>query len=817
MRRSFCLALFCAAALSAKPRFDKDVYPLLARHCLSCHGAAVKMGNLDLRTLPSMLEGGSKGPAVAPGKSSASLLIARITEGSMPPGQQKMAASELAVLREWIDSGAEASPIAQDPASHWSFQSPRRPPIPRVQGTARTAVDNFLLAALEARGFTPAAPAGRETLLRRAYINLLGLPPSPAEQAAFLGDNSPDAWRKLVESLLARPQYGERWARHWLDTVRYGESNGYERDGTKPHAWRYRDYVIRAFNQDKPFDRFVTEQLAGDELPDTNAETQIATTFLRLGTWDDEPAEPAQDRYDQLDDILAASSTAFLGLTLRCARCHDHKFEPFSQKDYYRVLSVFTPLKRPQDDRKDLDRLVGTASELASYAREKEKADGLVKDVERKIETQRKDLLKRLFAHKAERTQATLSFLDHAEVVLAFATEEKRRNKEQKQVVEKFNAQLDTALRAEATAVENGQLDEWKRDIAAIDAARSPEPPRAYVWYEEGPDAPRARLLERGDPSRPGEEVAPGVPTVIAGDAAAPPAATARSSGRRLWFAQWLTRRDNPLLARVIVNRLWQWHFGEGLVATENDFGVAGARPTHPELLDYLATELIDSGWSVKHIQRLILNSAAFQRTSEWNAKAGAADAGNSLLWRWKPRRIDAEAVRDSMLAAAGHLNSQMSGASIFPELPRAVLEGQSRPGDGWGKSAADQASRRSVYIFVKRSLAVPELEALDSPDTASSCEQRTVSTTGPQALTFLNGDFTHRQARGLAARVVQEAAGWEARIARAYQIALQRAPEAEERKAASAFLDGYGGAQQSAFEAFCLVLLNSNEFFYLN
>jgi hypothetical protein len=601
----------------------------------------------------------------------------------------------------------------------------------RERGWVRTPIDAFILAKLEEAGLKPAPAADKRTLLRRVHLDLIGLPPTLEEQHAFLADTRPDAYERVVDQLLARPDYGERWARHWLDVVRYAETNGYERDGAKPSAWRYRDYVIDALNKDKPYDRFVTEQLAGDELDDANAESMIATTFLRLGTWDDEPAEPMADRYDQLDDVLGTTATAFLGITLRCARCHDHKFEPFTQDDYYKMLAVFEPLRRPQNGRKDLDRSVGTWTELT-----------------------------------------------HPEFVKKL--------------------------------------------------------PRAYVWYEDGPKAPVTHVLHRGDPNRLKKEVGPDLPDVLMSRSLEPPQARTRSTGRRIWLAQWITSRDNPLTARVMVNRIWQGHFGRGLVGTPNDFGVMGEAPTHLELLDWLASGFADNRWSMKALHRLIVLSNAYQQA------ASIADCGlriadssnpqsairnpqsddpkNILLSHWRQPRLQAEVVRDCMLAVSGTLNPQRGGPSMYPTLPRAVLEGQSRPGDGWGKSDARQQHRRSIYIFVKRSLAVPELDLLDAPDTTSSCEQRPVSTTAPQALTFLNGEFANEMARQFAARLEHEAGSEPAaQVRRAFELALCRPAREQEVQSCVEFLAKERQASHNALAALCLVLLNTNEFIYVN
>ena len=760
----------------------------------------------------------------------------------MPFGEESLTDTETRIIREWINAGAHgpkerlASPGSRDSETaerHWAFEAPVRPALPEVKNAAwvRTPVDAFVLARIENEGIQPVASADRLTLLRRVFLDVIGLPPTREETEEFLSDRSVDAYQKAVEGLLARPQYGERWARHWLDLVRYAESNGYERDRVKPHAWRYRDYVINALNRDKPYDRFLAEQLAGDELPGSNAETQIAATFLRLGAWDDEPADPKVDRYDQLDDVLGVTATAFAGLTLRCARCHDHKFEPFTQKEYYRLLAVFEALKRPQDKQADLDRLAGTEEELLAYRNAMAEADDLIKPFQENIEDIRTAIQRRLFAKSA--VGSDVSWLEHAETVLAFRTDPTARTDEQKELIEKFNKRLELETRAEASEKEKFDLDDLQERMKAINDARPTEPPRAYVWYEDNPEPPLSRVLLRGDVNSPGEQVQPGVPAILLQHQLEPPQPTEHTTGRRLWLARWMTSPDNPLVARVMVNRLWQWHFGEGLVASESDFGLMGKRPSHPELLDYLATEFVGSGWSVKHIQQLILKSSTYRLSSSWNDEAAQIDPEGALLWRWRPRRLEAEVVRDSLLFVGERLNSKMAGPSIYPSLPSAVLEGQSRPGDGWGASSEHEAERRSVYIFAKRSLAVPELELLDAPDTTSSCEQRTVSTTGPQALTFLNGDFANEQARHLASRLRAKAGARTAsQVEHAFQLVLSRPATSKERQAVLSFLKtqersikaqaradelAAGEVARRALEAFCLVLLNSNEFFYLN
>jgi Protein of unknown function (DUF1553)/Protein of unknown function (DUF1549) len=738
-----------------------------------------------------------------------------------------------------VSSSAPAG-AADDKEKHWAFQPIGRPAVPRVSDPdwSRNPIDRFVLARMEAAGIKPAPAADRRTLVRRLYLDLIGLPPSPLDVRDFVDDTSPDAVARLADRLLASPHYGERWGRHWLDVVRFAETNGYERDGAKPHAWRYRDYVIDALNRDKPYSRFLTEQLAGDEIDGSDAAGQIATTFLRLGTWDDEPAEPKVDRYDQLDDVLGTAATAFLGITLRCARCHDHKFEPFSQTDYYRMLAVFEPLKRPQRDRAELDRPVGTEAELAVYKSSLARTEAEFAATWARIEALIKPEIDRLLAPddsakdgKAPRKRTSLPPLAVATFRLAAAD----RKAAHRIVVKQFATKLVSEAREIAPPEVAAALRHLEDRLAAIDAAHK-ELPHAYIWYEEGPKAaPVTHILKRGRPDQPGAVAEPGLPAVLVAKQPDGPRPTARSTGRRLWLARWLTGRENPLVARVIANRIWQFHFGRGLVASSNDLGVMGDAPTHPELLDWLASETMASGWRLKPIHRLIVLSQTYQRSSEIQAEAAKADPENAMLWRYGQRRLEAEVVRDSILAASGQLNTRMNGPGFYPTLPPAVLAGQSAPGQGWGKSDEREQSRRSVYIFAKRSLGVPEIELLDAPDTTSSCEQRIVSTTGPQALAFLNGAFVHEQARQFASRLIGEAGAQpKDQVERAFALALSRPPEPDEAQAALLFLQkqeqqiksetadtksprGPGDARRKALEAFCLVVLNTNEFVYSN
>jgi hypothetical protein len=810
------------------PKFEKDVAPILKIRCSKCHGSASKMSGLDVSSVETLLKGGGQGASIIKGNAAKSLLYKRISEHTMPPASEKpLTDTEIRTIGEWLKTGAPSEKTSDVKKSkHWAFQPPVRPNTPKVKNAwwPHNPIDSFVLARLEARGIQPPKIADKRTLIRRVTLDLIGLPPTPDEVQRFLADQRPDAYERLVDDLLSRPQYGERWGRHWLDVVRYAESNGYERDGTKPSAWRYRDYVIDAFNKDKPYDRFITEQLAGDEVEGTNAETQIATTFLRLGTWDDEPADEKTDRYDQLDDILGTTSAVFLAQTLRCARCHDHKFEPFSQKDYYRTLAVFEPLKRPQDGRTDLDKLVGTPTELKVYAEKTKAADAEVAAVQKPLDELKQIVRERLFAAKKSALPA--------EAIAAFRAVPEKRTDQQKELVTNHTAALEKEIRAALTVAEKAQLEGLEKHIAAVNAARPKEPPHAYVLFEDSAKAAATCIRPRGDATKIGEEVQPGVPTILVTGQLEQPRPMERSTGRRLWLAQWLTRPDNPLTARVMVNRIWQHHFGEGIVPSENDFGTMGQQPKNQTLLDWLATEFVKNGWSIKRLQKLIVTSNTYKMTSAYDARTAKLDEEGKLFWRFPERRLEAEAVRDSILAVSGQLNLAGGGPSVYPTLPRAVLEGQSVPGQNWGKSDEKESSRRSIYIFVKRSLAVPELDVLDAPDTTSSCERRQVSTVAPQALTFLNGDFIRQQARYFAARLLKEVgADPSAQIQRAFELALCRPAKPEEVRDGLAFLVAQEkqiaadaevvkkpapDAKRRAMEAFCLVMLNTNEFVYL-
>jgi hypothetical protein len=669
---------------------------------------------------------------------------------------------------------------------HWAFQPVRRPTIPFLKDSSwvRNPIDAFVLERLAARGWEPAPAATPRALLRRVYLDLVGLPPTPEEQEAFVRDPSPTAFDRVVDRLLASPHYGERWGRHWLDVVRYAETSGYERDATKPFAWRYRDYVIRTFNEDKAFDRFVLEQLAGDELEGAGGEALIATGLLRLGPWDDEPADPQEDRFDQLDDMVGTVSLAFLGLTLGCARCHDHKLEPLTMHDYYRMVAIFNPLQRPTNGRTELDLPAGTRKQIDSQALR----DWWINHERREARALRAELA---------RPCVTAVGIGPVGAVLAGWL-----------TVNSEELTIRSWMRL--VRIERA-IQDMQRVVAEL--------PRGYFLREPSPRPPATHLLIRGKASRPGPEVQPGLPAVLV---AAQPAflpADKHTSRRRLTLARWIATGDNPLTARVIVNRVWQHHFGEGLVRTPSDFGVCGDRPSHPELLDWLADQFVRDGWSLKRLHRLILTSNTYRMSKHWRASYARDDPDGRLLWRVPYRRLEVEAIRDSMLAVSGQLNRTLYGPSMYPFVPTEALAGHSDPDKIWKPFDERDASRRTIYAFIKRSLVVPMLEVLDLCDTARSSDRRLVTTVAPQALTLFNGDFVNRQARHLAERLTREAGPDPARqIERAYLLALCRPPTPHEQSTMLEFLAREGGSEdgrQRALEQLCRVIFNLNEFVY--
>jgi hypothetical protein len=699
------------------------------------------------------------------------------------------------------EPGQKGGVVTEEARKYWAYQPVKRPAVPEVKNQAWIAnpIDAFILAKLEEKGLAPAKPADAVALIRRVTYDLTGLPPTPEEVDAFLKDYTAKpqaAYEQLIDRLLASPHYGEKWGRHWLDLVRYAETNGYERDGAKPYAWRYRDYVIRSFNSDKPFDRFIKEQLAGDELDREDADCIIATGYYRLGLFDDEPADPPLARYNELDDWVATTSQVFLGMTMNCARCHEHKIDPIPHADYYRLLAFFQDVRR-YDGNRDT-RTATTITDISPLSKRKNYEEELNK---RQAEIER--LTKQMTAIE-----------DEAIKKMPAADQRAAEGPERPAIVKKVPDFLDADQMAEYRKLRR----------ALVQLKKSPDPSQelALSVHNCAATPPETNVLARGNPNSPGAKVEPGFPAVLGFPDPRIATATkdAKSSGRRLVLANWIASKDNPLTARVIVNRLWQHHFGRGIVPTSNDFGKFGEKPTHPELLDWLAAQFVENGWSIKKMHKLILLSSAYRMSSAADPKALAVDPDNSLFWRFNMRRLTAEEIRDSMLAVAGNLNPKMYGPSVFPKIPREVLQGQSMPGSGWGTSSPDEAARRSIYVHQKRSLLVPILIQHDQADTDSSCPVRYTTTVPTQALGLLNGEFSQEQAAKMAERLIKEA-DVSKQVRLAIRLTTGRNASDDEVKNDVAFLrlmrEKHKLSEAEALKRYCLLMLNANEFAYLD
>lgn len=1053
--------------------YEKEVRPILAENCFKCHSGKKLRGGFSLETHAGVMKGGDLGPAIIPGKLDASPLVraVRYSEGLEMPPTGKLPAEQIAILVKWAEMGAPISPgreektqpetgklvVTAKDREWWAYRPIKRPVVPLAEGSS--PLDRFVRAKLAASGLSPNPPAARLALMRRATFDLTGLPPTPEQVDSFINDSRPDAYERMVDQLLASPAYGERWGRHWLDLVRYAESHGYERDSAKPFAWRYRDYVIDAFNSNKSYDRFLLEQLAGDQLGTT--EGLIATGFYRLGIWDDEPADRLLARYDILDGIVSTTGSVFMGTSIGCARCHDHKKDPIPQKDYYRLLAVFrdvTDMNREnlrkvastEDRKRHEDMVVVRQKESAqlfarAYALEQKfiaasgapvgdiegltyryyrdawheipdfdaitplasgpvasgrfglspasQTDGIGLVLEGKLKVPSageytfeidssdgarlivngKRIINRSAKGRAKATgKATLTaglvsvrleyfntvtapvlqvywsgpgverralsdiqtssvLVPHSRdngVIWSWTTTKPaggwqrpgfddtrwktgpggfgqrgtpgsvvrtpwltpniwlRKTFTLEKVPSELNLDVhhdeDVTVYLNGTEVYHarGYLRDYERvklPSAAVAAlkpgenviavhckqtsggqyvdvglAGNGETDLASMLAKDGEKVlgaetyaelktlrselarlvkvptPEAGLdvmcvtesgkavtnvLIRGNPHAVGESVTPGAPEVLG--------SKQFEGSKRRQLAEWLTEPSNPLTARVMANRLWQYHFGRGLAGSTNDFGKLGETPTHPELLDWLAMELIESDWDLKHMHRVMMTSDTYRQSSAGRAEALAKDGGNNLLWRYSMRRLHAEEVRDAVLSASGELNRRMSGPPIYPPIPAAVLAGQSVPGAGWGKSPPQEAARRSVYVHVKRSLLLPILQTHDSADTDSSCPVRYTTTVPTQALGMLNGEFTNDQAAKLAARLQIEAASLPEQIRRVIRLTTGRVPGADELKADIAFVERLlkeeGVSMDRALTMYCLLVLNANEFVYVD
>lgn len=776
--------------------FATEIKPILASRCFACHGPDKAKGDLNLGSEESVFESSRSagGLAVTPGQPEQSVLFQRITADSllfrMPPKGDPLPPEEIALIKRWIEQGGEWE-------VHWGFRKPEQvdPPAVENESWIRNPIDRFILARLEGAGLEPAPPANRQTLIRRVYYDLIGLPPTPEQVERFVNNKDPLAYRKLVDRLLASPHYGEKWARHWLDVVRYAETNSFERDDAKPNAWRYRDYVIESFNEDKPYDRFIIEQLAGDELPNPTPESIIATGYYRIGIWDDEPADPLQARFEELDDIVSTTGQAFLGLTIGCARCHDHKIDPIPQTDYYGMVAFFHELT-PYGTRGDV--VTNSQTDISPPALRKQYAtlNSRLRQLEESMRSIEQQGIVKMPAPLQRKTEGP----ERDDVL--------RNHLQDHLDADDWTKYVDLKERHQQVAQQLTSLPERKMALSV--AKCLPEPPVTHV-------------LMRGNAHSPAKVVQPHFPELF--EAETPdfpePVAGSHSSGQRLVFAKWIASPENRLTSRVMVNRIWQHHFGRGIVPSPNNFGQLGFPPTHPKLLDWLSYAFIERGWHIKPMHRMMLLSATYRMSSEGNEKALARDPNNNLFWRFNMRRLTAEEIRDSVLAVGHSLNETMGGHWFYPKLSKDVFARQSRPGDGWEKSTPAQRNRRSIYAHVKRSLPVPILAVFDFPDTSGSCEARFTTTQPAQALTMLNGGFLNSQAKVFAARVRQEVDSPSQRVERALELAMCRPARDEEitqgLELMKTLRQKHDIDQHRAFELYCLVALNVNAFVYLD
>lgn len=957
--------------------FKEKVHPLLERHCFKCHGAEAELkSDFRITSRAGLLHGGHYGPAYNADDPAASVLLEMVSykdaDHQMPP-KGKLGDEELAILAHWMEMGAPYDPaleikgatterrgftVKDEDRAWWAYRPVSDPTVPGVEDAEWKAngIDAFVRAQLAHEGLTPNPPADPAALLRRVTYDLTGLPPTLAEVEAFVRASERDpeaAWAAVVDDLLARPQYGEKWARHWLDLVRYAESNGFERDNVKPEIWRYRDYVIEAFNSNLPYDRFVIEQLAGDEIAEPTERSLVATGYHRLMQWDDEPADREQHVYDVLADNVQVTAETFLASTLHCARCHDHKADPISQRDYYSFMAFFKGVthyrsegtlvhwaeaeeKRAFEERRavkiaglesERDRLRGeleaamvaaglakTAADTVTLVEDARtgsqdwfyttttpaedwhtvgfvnkswfKAVGgfgkgsppgsvvrtewgtpeiwlrttfglsalpsqLVMDLhhDEDVEVYLNGTL--IFEAKGYTTayqthllpQTALDALQTGKNVIAVRCRQTgggqyidlslRTGAAGASAVESLLTAKDARRRAELIRKEVGRdlVGEYKKINEAITEARRESAGTPINAVTESGTTPGPMHIHlRGSAHAPGDEVSPGLPAVLASAdsqprplAATPVRQEGRSSsGRRLELAKWIVSPENPLTARVMVNRIWQHHFGRGLVPSSSDFGKLGEAPSHPELLDWLATRFRESGWDVKAMQRLILTSRAYRLSSEPDSASLEKDPRNLHLWRHDMRRLTAEELRDTFLAVSGKLNLAAGGPWVYPPLPAEVLATASRPGAGWPVSQHEPDHfRRSIYVHVKRSLRHPLLADFDQADTDTGCAVRFVTTVPTQALTLLNSAFANEQARLLAAAMRGGGGTLDEQIARGLAAVLQRNATSDEigqlRELHRDLRERAGLDESAALDRVALVALNLNEFIYLD
>ncbi len=844
----------------ARITFEEHVLPIFKSRCVKCHAGAEPAQGLRLTARREILRGGESGPAMRIAAAESSLLWEKLASNEMPKDGPSLSAEEKGIIRSWINDGAASINATDDDLSdpdqltgqqqsdHWAFRPPVRPPVPTVNATnrVRNPIDAFIIAALEAKELSLSPQASRQVLLRRASFDLLGLPPSPDEVRAYLADPNELAYERMIDQMLASPHYGERWGRHWLDVAGYADSAGVlSEDRPLPTAFRYRDYVIRAFNSDKPYDRFLQEQIAGDELtdywtayehlerlPDEVVEGVTATGFLRCAPDSSRPDfstiknADAQYFYPTINDTLQIVASSTMGLTLQCARCHSHKFDPIPQVDYYRLQSILMTAYRPKQWIPQMDRkvLVASASQKKAAEEHNDKLDAEIGRLKKELAGLRTEFQKKLFDDRLSMVSEPI----RSDVQQALSKPMDQRTPVEVYLAEKFqpvlkpdDQTLDKLLPEVFPEYRTG-VDQRNSAIAEQEKQRIAFDELRALYDQPGPVV--TPLLRRGDALTPGPSVEPGVLTSLTTPMEfqwTPPEAEARTSGRRLAFARWLTQPDHPLTARVMVNRIWLHHFGEGIVATPEDFGTLGASPSHPQLLDWLAREFVESGWSIKHIHRLIMTSNAYRQRSaiveSEQTRENEVDPENRMLWRQRLRRLDAEPLRDAMLCAAGLLDRTMFGHPIpvarRPDGEVSIADGQNE-------------RRRSIYVQILRGNPLTLLQAHDQPVMETNCTRRSRSTVSTQSLTLLNSDATVAWSFAFADRALQQApdspiafavlAAW-SRDATPDELTLLNSFVAEQQARHSASGEQAGDAHRKALADLCQMLLASNEFVYVD
>jgi hypothetical protein len=858
------VSLAVAAGVRAEdPSFEASARPVLKAMCFHCHGEEGRpKGGLDLRLVAGIRRGGDSGPAIEPGKKEEGLLWEKISSDEMPPGPKKLSAAQKAAIAAWIEAGAPTPPdepeslppgpsFSRSERDFWSFRPIKRPEAPAVRDgpKARTPVDAFLLAALEARGLGFSPEAGRPALIRRLTFDLTGLPPTPEEVAAFVADASPHAYEYIVDRLLASPAYGERWARHWMDAAGYADSDGgTSQDAVRPYSYKYRDWLIRAINADRRWDDMIREQLAGDEtlkppyrdLTPADLDRLTATGYLRLvpDATTDPAVDPVIARNEVVADTVKAVSTSLLGLTVGCAQCHTHRYDPISQEDYFRLRAIFEPALDTDEWRTPTARLVSlwTAAQRVEAIR----VDGELA----RIEKIRIDELGVLVKAALDRELAAAPESLRPKLIEARDTPPEKRTEAQKGLIRDYPRVVVSVgnISLYDPKGTNAVQERAKKKSAEIRMDRPPED-FVHALTEVPGKVPRTRLHHRGDPRQPRQEIAPGELSVIAGRS---PVAipekdpTLPTSGRRLAYARHLTDGTHPLVARVFVNRVWMHHFGRGLVATPGDFGSQGQRPSHPELLDRLAADFMAGGWSLKALHRTIVLSTAYRQSSVRTPALDAGDPENRLLGRMSIRRLEAEEIRDSILAVSGRLNPTMFG----PPVPLALTrDGTVEPGveklDGNGHRSADASGlaggqfRRSIYLQVRRTRPLAMLDMFDAPALTPNCDARNVSTVSTQSLMMLNDRSLLDAAEALSRRAKEESSDLRSRLARAWSLAYGTPPEPARLDSLVAFVDDQSrvlfltataagrkpafSTEERAIATLCQALLASNRFLYVD